>query len=177
MAVPVEYEEAQPPSRARAPATDAVTRLARGQSGGGFSVSRSASSLPVPLRRRLRPDPAAVSEARGALTALEPSLTREGFHTLRLLVTELVSNSVRHGCSDRSNEIDLVVRASPHKLRVVVEDSGVGFAASDRPSRGAGESGWGLHLVERLSRRWGVERDGTTRVWFELEGVAVSRAV
>jgi hypothetical protein len=29
--------------------------------------------------------------------------------------------------------------------------------------------GWGLHLVETLSRRWGV-REGSTHLWFELAG-------
>jgi hypothetical protein len=29
------------------------------------------------------------------------------------------------------------------------------------------EGGWGLHMVETLSRRWGV-REGSTHVWFEL---------
>jgi hypothetical protein len=37
--------------------------------------------------------------------------------------------------------------------------------ARDKPATDAG--GWGLHLVETLSRRWGV-REGSTHVWFEL---------
>ena len=34
------------------------------------------------------------------------------------------------------------------------------------PSR---PSGWGLYLVRELSDRWGIDHDGETRVWFELD--------
>jgi hypothetical protein len=28
--------------------------------------------------------------------------------------------------------------------------------------------GWGFLLVDQLTESWGVERDGLTRVWFEM---------
>jgi hypothetical protein len=53
------------------------------------------------------------------------------------------------------------------ELRCEVVDEGHGFIpkARDKPATDVG--GWGLHLVETLSRRWGV-REGSTHVWFEL---------
>ena len=30
------------------------------------------------------------------------------------------------------------------------------------------EGGFGLHLVDALAHRWGVTREGFTRVWVEL---------
>lgn len=133
----------------------------------------SAYALPTPITRSLPPHPASVTEARTALAPLEVALTPDGFHTLSLLVSELVSNSVLHGAGDGANGIELEVRASAQKVRAVVVDAGPAFAPFSRPGPDDQEGGWGLHLVEALSRRWGVDRDGVTRVWFELEGVTL----
>ncbi|QEC48484.1 ATP-binding protein [Baekduia soli] len=53
-------------------------------------------------------------------------------------------------------------------MHVEVVDQGVGFvpAARNRPQTEPG--GWGLHMVEALSRRWGVHK-GSTHVWFEID--------
>jgi len=94
--------------------------------------------------------------------------------TLRLLVTELVTNSVRHTECDA-----LTLRVAVGKSAVLTEvtDEGPGFdamaaleaeQADDRDPNG----GWGLFLVERLARDWGVKEDGgSKRVWFELARV------
>jgi len=83
----------------------------------------------------------------------------------RLLLSEVVSNAVRHGDGERVRVLIDAVQGG--ELRCEVVDEGHGFVpkARDKPSTDAG--GWGLHLVETLSRRWGV-REGSTHVWFEL---------
>ena len=53
------------------------------------------------------------------------------------------------------------------ELRCEVTDEGHGFVPKARDKPSTVEGGWGLHLVETLSRRWGV-REGCTHVWFEL---------
>jgi anti-sigma regulatory factor (Ser/Thr protein kinase) len=94
--------------------------------------------------------------------------------TLMLLVSELVSNSVRHAGLDRSEEIHLRARALDDGAYVEVCDHG--RAARDprirRTSVDALEvGGLGLQLVDAMADRWGVERDGgQTCVWFELAG-------
>jgi anti-sigma regulatory factor (Ser/Thr protein kinase) len=123
---------------------------------------------PLELSRRLPPEPAAVPEARAALEPVGAAVEPEAFDNLRLLVTELVTNSVRHGAQEGPLAIELSVVATPHRVRAEVVDSGPGFVP---PARSEGDdqgSGWGLHLVGRLSDRWGVERNGRTVVWFEL---------
>ncbi|HZB30327.1 MAG TPA: ATP-binding protein, partial [Streptosporangiaceae bacterium] len=58
----------------------------------------------------------------------------------------------------------------PWLLRVSVSDSGPGFHwRPPDPRRPPEEGGYGLVLVDRMARRWGVEpgADSTT-VWFEL---------
>lgn len=52
-------------------------------------------------------------------------------------------------------------------------DGGSGFTATPRdPSRVTG--GYGLFLVAQEANRWGVDREGGTRVWFELTSSARS---
>jgi len=117
-------------------------------------------SLELPRDERA---PALARRAVGAL-----GLDGDVLDDARLLVSELVTNSVRYGAGD-----DVCVRFAVDAagaLRCEVLDAGSGF----RPMRPAGErdaGGWGLQLVERLSDRWGVA-DGSTHVWFELSAAA-----
>jgi anti-sigma regulatory factor (Ser/Thr protein kinase) len=83
----------------------------------------------------------------------------------KLLVSELITNSVKYG---NGGPVTLEVAADDRDaMRVEVIDQGSGFVpvARDRPKTEVG--GWGLHLVEELSDRWGVH-EGSTHVWFEL---------
>lgn len=88
--------------------------------------------------------------------------------TLMLLVSELVSNAVLHSNAPPASEILLCARLLDRgAVRVEVIDRGSGFAVGPRdPARANG--GFGLHLVDRQANRWGVDRAGGTRVWFEL---------
>ncbi|MDQ3991246.1 MAG: ATP-binding protein, partial [Actinomycetota bacterium] len=88
---------------------------------------------------------------------------------VRLLVSELVTNSFRHGGLGAGDHIELSIRVSPDHIRVEVADPGRGFQPR-RPEPSADlRSGWGLFLVDQLSRRWGVRNDGATRVWSEID--------
>ena len=86
---------------------------------------------------------------------------------LRLLVSELVTNSVRH-VAGSEKPVKLAVRIAGGKIRVEVHDGGAGFAPGRPEPRGA-DGGFGLFLVERMASRWGVETRDGTRVWFELD--------
>jgi anti-sigma regulatory factor (Ser/Thr protein kinase) len=116
------------------------------------------------LSLRLPGSPDAGAQARRALGNLRGDIDPPLMETLRLLVTELVTNSVRHAQTDTVRLKVLVGRGS---VWTEVADWGSGF---DPPSGGHHDrTGWGLFLVERLANRWGVSRDGDgTRVWFEL---------
>jgi anti-sigma regulatory factor (Ser/Thr protein kinase) len=132
--------------------------------------SRVERQDPNGLRMRLGSGPDAAAEARRALAKLRADLDPPLMETLRLLVTELVTNSVRHTDCD-----SLTLRIAIGKAAVLTEvaDDAPAF---DLESLGTSESaardpgtGWGLFLVERLARDWGVKEDGSTkRVWFEL---------
>jgi len=81
-----------------------------------------------------------------------------------LLVSELVTNALRHG----RGGIELRAALDGNRLFVEVVDEGSGFERTLRRSDFDQVGGWGLEIVEELASRWGVH-EGTTHVWFELE--------
>ena len=117
---------------------------------------------------KLESGPEAAAAARAALRALEPKLEPEPMNDVRLLVSELVTNSVRHAGLEKMQTIELKVKLLPDTVRVEVNDQGTGFTPTPRTDSSEDQSGWGLYLVSRLADRWGVSSDGVTRVWFEL---------
>jgi anti-sigma regulatory factor (Ser/Thr protein kinase) len=111
-------------------------------------------------------DHLAPAVARRAVERLEGRVDDDLIPQVKLLVSELVTNSVKYG---GEGSITLKVDADrPGKVRAEVIDQGLGFipVARDRPATEAG--GWGLHLVQTLANRWGVH-EGSTHVWFEIE--------
>ena len=124
---------------------------------------------------RLRPDVNSPAEARRSLEALRPSLNDLLVDDAVLLVSEIVSNSVRHASLDKTDAIQVRVRGSDSMLRVDVLDPGPGFDP-DRVEPSGCEGGWGLRLLDRLATRWGVERNDMTKVWFELAAPVSARS-
>jgi anti-sigma regulatory factor (Ser/Thr protein kinase) len=126
-------------------------------------------TLPVSteLTFRLNPGPEAIPAARQALDGLSGLIPRPMWEDLRLLVTELVTNGVRHG-SERG-PVAMAVALDDERVRVQVTDAGRGFSPASAPMpRGDGSGGWGLQLVDRVATHWGVEVRDETCVWFEL---------
>ncbi len=118
---------------------------------------------------RLGGGPEAAAIARRHLARLRGDLDPPLMETMRLLVTELVANSVKHAGGD---QVELKVLVGRTVVWVEVVDEGPGFEPAPRDGDSRDDSGWGLFLVERLAHRWGVARDGeATRVWFELQRV------
>ena len=81
-----------------------------------------------------------------------------------LLVSELVTNAVRHG----RGKITLKGSLDQDRLLVEVIDEGSGFERVVRDSEFDEVGGWGLGIVDAEASRWGVH-EGTTHVWFEIE--------
>lgn len=113
--------------------------------------------------------PDAAAAARNALLALDEQLDRALLDDARLLVSELVTNSVRHSSARPSEVVQMSVAVTPSALRVEVADPGAGFEPRPRDADRTRPGGWGLYLVDQLADRWGVARDQLTRVWFEMD--------
>jgi len=114
-------------------------------------------------------DPDSAAEARRALGEVSDHLSPRRLEDAQLLVSELVTNAIRHAGLDEADTIKLVVETGDRALRIEVCDTGRGFELSAPEPDPARPSGWGLYLVRELSDRWGVDRGGQTRVWFELD--------
>ena len=108
----------------------------------------------------------APAQARGALDGIEDHVSPERMRDVRLLVSELVTNAVRHAGGEA---VRLVVAVTGTLLRIEVHDPGNGFELKPPPDDPLRASGWGLVLVEELADRWGIDLDPSTRVWFEMD--------
>jgi anti-sigma regulatory factor (Ser/Thr protein kinase) len=111
--------------------------------------------------------PYAVTAARLALADLESRLDASVAFDVRLLVSELVTNSVQHARVAAEDSIVLVVNISDEVVRVEVRDNGPGFEPPASPPPEDADAGWGLFLVEQLADSWGVA-DGGKGVWFKI---------
>jgi signal transduction histidine kinase len=110
----------------------------------------------------------APSRAREAVDRIDGELAPEVGDNLRLVLSELVTNSVQFA---PGNPIRVKLSSeAPDHLIGKVEDRGSGTVAI-RPG-GADGGGLGLMIVDSLCERWGVD-EGTTHVWFELRAGAV----
>lgn len=110
----------------------------------------------------------APASARSSLSALEPYVGADQLQSLQLVVTELITNSIRHSGIDEQAVIALDITLRDGVLRCTVSDPGRGFEKpdvvkphTDRPG------GFGLVILDSIASSWGVTRDELFRVWFE----------
>jgi signal transduction histidine kinase len=121
----------------------------------GFRHARMLIDLPPSVHA-----PAEARRATDRHLAGLPSVVRED---AVLVVSELVSNSVLH--ANPARPIRLMVESVTDRVRIEVEDGGPGPSPADREGR-PGSGGLGLHIVARISDRWGAREPGL--VWAEL---------
>jgi anti-sigma regulatory factor (Ser/Thr protein kinase) len=127
------------------------------------------------LCREFVSTPGAVAGARHALDPFYGELG-DGLHrTVVLLVSELVSNSVKYS-KVSSGVIELLACVAPNMVRIEVSDDGEGFEPRVRVDESA-DSGRGLEIVEKLADRWGRPAGLRTSVWFELDREEAPAAV
>ena len=111
----------------------------------------------------------ASSEARTAVLAGDGAVPPSAREDILLLVSELVTNAVRHAGVGPDGWVRVELRRSARRVRVEVAHPGNGFQHKPAPPAPEANGGWGLVLVDRIADRWGItsSTDGT-RVWFEL---------
>lgn len=108
--------------------------------------------------------PDAALKARAQINLLADRLPTPVLADLRTIVSELVTNCVKHGTGRR---IELGVEvAADGSIRGCVSDGGNGPVAIATP-RPAGDGGLGLQIVDVLASRWGVCAPSSD-VWFEI---------
>ena len=91
--------------------------------------------------------------ARRAIAANDLALPPSVQGDIALLVSELVTNAVRHGGAATDRPLQVSFRRQASRIRVEVVDPGTGFEAPAPP----------------VAERWGVGlAPAGSRVWFEL---------
>jgi anti-sigma regulatory factor (Ser/Thr protein kinase) len=102
------------------------------------------------------------------LATLEPNTQAE----VRLVVTELVANAVKHGSVADDDQIHVRAVCDDHAVLVEVSDRGPGPDARLIAPEDPGEfstHGRGLMIVDRIAHRWGIRHAGQrTFVWAEI---------
>ncbi len=121
---------------------------------------------------RLPASEQSVRVGRQLVERLSLRLPAERHADLRLLVSEVMTNAVRHGTlTDECPGATIRIRIGvEHQLlRVEVHDQGSGFEPLRRGPASDLSCGWGVHFVRVLAARWGTGRgpDGWV-VWFEF---------
>jgi diguanylate cyclase (GGDEF)-like protein/PAS domain S-box-containing protein len=121
----------------------------------------------VPRRCELIAGPEAPAVAREFVADLLTDAPDELQARTRHVITEFVTNSVKHAHGSR-----IVVHAwpaAPAGVDVEVTDTGPGFDAGPRVPGHDGVEGWGLLFVDMLSDAWGAGGPGSPSVWAHLE--------
>jgi anti-sigma regulatory factor (Ser/Thr protein kinase) len=113
--------------------------------------------------------PESIPRSREVLEGLRGELDESVLDDLRLIVSELVTNSIRHAGLRTGDPITLEISVDETAIRLELRDRGRGFEPSVIPADPFQASGWGLFLVSQLTDRWGVSTEGgLTKVWVEI---------
>jgi len=133
---------------------------------GSETFTRAAS--PASLELELQRNPQAPTVARSGLSGLcnDLDVSPSERHTLMLLVSEVVSNAVRHSPGPADAPVLFAATVGEDIVHIDVTDAGRGFTPRRHDPRA--EGGYGLYLLDKAASRWGVDRVGGTRVWFEI---------
>lgn len=115
----------------------------------------------------LPPAPTSPREARvRAARELEEWGDADARHAVLLLISELVTNAVIHARSTVTVDLD-VTDEGPVLVRVHDEST---IRPTARGPQSDVPGGRGMHLLESLAARWGVEASGSGKsIWFEVD--------
>ena len=116
----------------------------------------------------LPPAATAATQARTEVTErLAATLGARMLEDVRLLVTELITNALRHGSLAPGDRVSVRATVDDGVVRIEVRDPGRDGEVTPRDPGPRG-GGYGLFLVDQLAKRWGVDRRDGTTVWCEL---------
>jgi len=124
--------------------------------------------MPEPLNLDVPARAEAAREVRDVLRRhLGGSMAERELSDAELVVTELLTNGVRHAGIALDEPLRVRVSTGRGVLHVEVEDGGHAGAVRIREADPI-TGGIGLKLVEALALAWGVERGQHTTVWADL---------
>jgi anti-sigma regulatory factor (Ser/Thr protein kinase) len=127
------------------------------------TLATSASDV-AQIRLVLKPDKLAPGKARAGVSKLQSRIGPR-YGDVVLVISELVTNSVRHSAT--VHPIEMTIQVSDAQIRLEVSDRGSGFVPVDSMRIG----GLGLIIVDRIAASWGVILDDRCTVWVEVSKV------
>jgi PAS domain S-box-containing protein len=149
------------------PRDDIAVLVIEAQGARAGAEAEPVDELDGALRISIPSSPLAPGRARRAVERLSGSLDPTVVEQLKLLATELVTNSCRHAAA-KGDPIGLVLGVDDGVVRLSVTDTGPGFSVPGGTPDPESEAGRGLFIVDAMCDRWGVDDQGGTRVWLEL---------
>jgi len=132
-------------------------------------VDINVTDRPIELDLQLPAGAVAPAYARSLVGGLRDRVAEDVLDDVTLLVSEVVTNCVRHAGLGPADAIRLRLRATGTSVRLDITDSGPGFEHAPEPHDPTQPGGWGLFIVDQLADRWGVAKEQGTRVWFEID--------
>jgi len=125
--------------------------------------------MPTYTEYRLPHSPSTPAEARAlAAEAVRDQLPEPQIDKFVLMVSELVTNAVRHAPPEADGRIALRIEIDGPVARAIVMDGGHHFSFDQATFDGT-RGHLGLHIVDQLASKWGLSLDGEKAVWFEIE--------
>jgi len=120
---------------------------------------KEAQAGPRRLRLMLSPDVDAPAAARRALRSLPLGMRSDD---VLLVASELVSSALVRAGDAPADPIELSASCERGRTWVEIRDHGLGGFAEEV------SDGYAMRVLAGASDHWGIEYDGSTRVWFEL---------
>jgi serine/threonine-protein kinase RsbW len=117
------------------------------------------------------PGAARMARAWATAASVTASLKEAERDDVMLVISELVTNAVRHVSHVPGEDtVSVALGVATPRLRIEVCDRGTGFAIEDvdRPTLDAPD-GRGLFIVDAIAMRWGASRRGRHCVWTEIK--------
>lgn len=102
--------------------------------------------------------PASVAVCRAAVRGLTRVIPQAPFDDIEVIVSELVTNSVRHGSRGPDDTVLFEFVASSRSIIGTVKDQGPPFAFADQAPQPDQVGGFGLHIARSLSSSVSLER-------------------
>jgi len=125
----------------------------------------SDGGYPDEVVRRFPKDVDAPRGARALLEEISAGVSEGDCADLNIAVSELVTNAVVHG----SGMVTVRVCRDSDAVRIeVIDDGGRPFAWPEPPAVDH-DGGWGLHVVETFTDRYGIDLEHSTMVWCEKD--------
>ncbi len=115
-------------------------------------------------------EPESAGVARRQLEPFRGVMDDISFIDLCLLVDELVVEALHGSHSTLPDPIQVRGECAGDRVWITVAEGGGAYRLPSRRPE-PGDPGYGLHLVQRLSDRWGMRRDhDRAMVWLEMLG-------